>query len=85
MEDPDINENKDKKTADEKSALNFKSKQTKVFIYMIIGIWMSMTSITFYYMGNYLISWVGALANTLACGALILAQKKGWLEGRGND
>ena len=85
MEEPDTNEAKDKNEADEKSELEFKAKQTKVVSYMIIGIWISMTTMTFYYLGNNWISWVSAIFNTLFCGAFILAQKKGWLEGRGNE
>ena len=76
MEEPDTNEAKDKNEADEKSELESKVKQTKFVSYMIIGIWISMTTMTFYYLGNNWISWVSAIFNTLFCGAFILAQKK---------
>ena len=79
MEEPDINESKDKNEADEKSALGF---HDKVSICVIIAAWIGGTIIQLYFVGSE-IALKAAPVCALICGGLILAIKKGWMGGRG--
>ena len=79
MEEPDINETKDKNEADEKSALGF---HDKVSICVIIAAWIGGTIIQLYFVGSE-IALKAAPVCALICGGLILAIKKGWMGGRG--
>ena len=75
MEEPDINETKDKNEADEKSELDL---HTKITIYVIIAALIGGYILVFNFMGSEITLAVAPIG-ALICGTLILAIKKGWM------
>jgi uncharacterized membrane protein YgcG len=83
MEESDTNEAKDKNEADEKTGLDLTKK---IRFYCIIIWWISNPIFVWYFIGlDSWISWQILAVFSLVGGGLLLAHKKGWLDGRGGE
>ena len=76
-----IDEARDKNESDKKSALTF---YAKLRICVIIAALLGGNIIVYYFTGSE-ITFKIAPVSALICGGLILATKKGWLDGRGGS